>query len=522
MQQDFAGQLFNALSWTLIHSLWQGLLLTVIAGTILSTTKRSSPSFRYSLLTALLFCFIGATLVTFAWQWQINPGSTTTQLANTSILTEQDVSSQHNWWNEFTQFIHHYSGWIIPAWATIVLLKLARVLVDFYYVNRLRTSYINMPEESWTSRFQELVREMGIRKQVVLLESRLINIPIVAGHFKPVILVPLGILTRLSPAEVEAVLLHELAHIRRHDYLINLVQRVTSIIFFFNPGILWLSSLIRAERETCCDDIAITHTNDKLRFVEALISVKQHSLSSPTLAMNFLGQKNLLLHRVNRIVYSRNKSLNMAELLFFVFSIVCSTLLFISAGPTVTTNTEQSPVVQHVQSAKYLSNFIPQTKKQQQLISYREQYPGTRNNLQVRAPANRSIAKSGTKAKQPVNENTYITVPVTTQHPTASAEGDRETAILGDSQHEKDRANAELDRIQAEKDRATAERDRVQAEKDRAQAELDRKQAALDRIQAEKDRAQAELDRKQADKDRVQAIRDARSAGGINSEDLKD
>lgn len=92
MQHDFAGQLFNALSWTLIHSLWQGLLLTIVAGAIVSTTKRSSPSFRYSLLTLLLFCFLGTTLVTFVWQWQINVGATTTQLTNATTLAANDLS----------------------------------------------------------------------------------------------------------------------------------------------------------------------------------------------------------------------------------------------------------------------------------------------------------------------------------------------------------------------------------------------------------------------------------------------
>jgi beta-lactamase regulating signal transducer with metallopeptidase domain len=515
MEQTFAGQLFNALSWTLIHSLWQGLLLAILAGAIVSTTKRSSPSLRYSLLTALLFCFIGATLVTFSWQWQMNVDATAAQWNNAPMVTAHDMAQQYNWWTSFTRFMNQNSGWIIPAWAVIVLLKLVRMLVDFYYVNRLRTTYINNPGETWTIRLQQLTRAMGIRKQVVLLESRLVNIPLVTGHFKPVILVPLGILTRLSPAEVEAFLLHELAHIRRHDYLVNLVQRVTSILFFFNPGVLWLSSLIRAERENCCDDIAITHTNNKVQFVEALISVKQQSLSSPVLAMNFLGQKNLLLHRVHRIVYSRNKSLNMPELLFVVFSVVCSMLLFIGTGPTVTTKTRHAPPVHHVQSAKYLSYAIPPSKKDQQLTSmpsYREQYPGARHISWRQVQANSSTTASGTKAKQPVSGSTSATEPVTSQYPTASAAGEQETRILEESEYVKDRANAELDRIQAEKDRQSAERDRIQAEKDRAQAELDRKQADLDRIQADKDRAQAELDRKQAERDRAKSIRDARSA----------
>ena len=512
MQQTFAGQLFHALSWMFMHSLWQGLLLTILAGTIVSATKRSSPSLRYSLLTALLFCFIGATLVTFSWQWQMNGDAMAANWNNGPTVSAQEIVPEYNWWTGFTQFMNQYSGWIIPAWAVVVLLKLVRMMVDFYYVNRLRTAYINEPGETWTIRLQQLTRAMGIRKQVVLLESGLVNIPLVAGHFKPVILVPLGILTRLSAAEVEAFLLHELAHIRRHDYLVNLIQRVTSILFFFNPGVLWLSSLISAERENCCDDMAITHTDDKVKFVEALISVKQHALSSPAMAMNFLGQKNLLLHRVQRIVYSRNKSLNMAELLFVVCSLVCSMLLFLSAGPTVTSKTQHYAQVHRVQSAKYLSNAIPPSKQEQQQRSK----PATRIIYQGQVAANKSVTGSGTKIKQPVSGNTAKTETVTTQYPTVSAEGDQVTAESEYRLHLKDLTNAELDRIQAEKDRLAADRDRIQAEKDRVQAELDRRQAVLDRIQADKDRAQADLDRKQADKDREQAMRDAKAAATNN------
>lgn len=415
------------------------------------------------------------------------------------------------------------SGWIITVWAAVILLKFGRLLIDFYYLKRLRTSYINTPEQSWTNRLQQLCRDMGIRKQVVLLESRLVNIPLVAGHFKPVILVPLGILTQLTPAELEAVLLHELAHIRRHDYLINLVQRVTCIIFFFNPGVLWLSSLIRAERENCCDDMAITHTNDKLQFVEALLSVKKHSMSTPPLAMNFLGKKNLLLHRVNRIVYNRNKSLNVGELLFFVFSIAFSVLLFTSARKTVSTDTELFPVVRHFESATRFSNLSYESPKQDlptPIVYYREQQSVIKNNLEEKGTTKKPNGEIiRTKLKQLVNENISSSTPLTAHLEKASAALEEEPIIEDNNPHEKERAQAELNRIQAIKDRAAAERDRKQAEKDRAQADLDRKQAEkdraqadLDRKQAERDRAQAELDRKEADKYREQAERERRAA----------
>src|SRR4030095_11498069 len=95
------------------------------------------------------------------------------------------------------------------------------------------------------------------------LQSSLTKVPVVIGHLKPVILFPIGILNSLPQNEVEAILLHELAHIARNDFLINLLQQFTEIIFFFNPAVIWVSSCIKSERENCCDDIAISVTQDK-------------------------------------------------------------------------------------------------------------------------------------------------------------------------------------------------------------------------------------------------------------------
>ena len=102
--------------------------------------------------------------------------------------------------------------------------------------------------------------------------------PVVIGHLKPVILIPLGCLAGLPADQVEAILLHELAHIRRSDYFVNFLQNITESIFFFNPGLLWISSLIKEERENCCDDIALEQTKNKRGLVQALISFKEQEL----------------------------------------------------------------------------------------------------------------------------------------------------------------------------------------------------------------------------------------------------
>lgn len=504
MQQIFISQIWNALSWTLVHSLWQGLLLTILVAAALAFTKKSAPAFRYSLLTALLCCFIAIVAITFIMQWQPNSPSTHTAI----ILSAYDGSLQNNWWHTITAFMNQYSNWIIAIWAAIVCWKLVRLKIDLVAVNRLRTSGISHPEENWTIRLQQLADRIGIRKQVMLFESRLVNIPLVAGHFKPVILLPLGMLTQLSMEEVEAVLLHELAHIRRHDYIINLLQRFTGILFFFNPGVLWLSSLIRAERENCCDDIAITHTNDKLKFVEALISVKHHSLRAPSLAMNFLGQKNILLHRVNRILSNHNKSLSIVESGFVLLSVLVAAIYLISVRSAASPTVHYAQTFSPIRATTHLPKFIDSKSNDSPVAP---STPGSErpsviiNKLDLPSAKNKSLQSTATKTQAE-----YI-------KPTIQpAEMDKEKSLAVVNDYYKLRSQAELDRIQAEKDRATAELDRKQAEKDRKQAELDREQAERDRLQADKDRAQAELDRKQAEKDREQALREAKTVTVIN------
>src|SRR5258706_1415045 len=171
----------------------------------------------------------------------------------------------------------------------------------------------------------KLTANLAISKTVVLLQSSLAKIPMIIGHFKPVILFPIGLLNGLPPSKVEAILLHELAHIKRNDFLINLLQRFAEIFFFFNPAVLWISSLIKNERENCCDDIAIAVTHDRKEFIHALVAFQEYN-SGLTYATTFPGSKNHLLNRVKRIITNNNKTLNKMEKLILASGIIVTCL----------------------------------------------------------------------------------------------------------------------------------------------------------------------------------------------------
>ncbi|HEV7786499.1 MAG TPA: M56 family metallopeptidase, partial [Thermoanaerobaculia bacterium] len=147
---------------------------------------------------------------------------------------------------------------------------------------------------------RSLSRRLGIARAVRLLESAAVPVPAVIGWLRPVILVPASALAGLSPQQLEAVLAHELAHVRRHDYLINLLQAAVETLLFYHPAVWWVSSQMRRERENCCDDLAVAICGDRLGYARALADLEGLRTPSPRLAMAADGGS--LLDRIRRLV----------------------------------------------------------------------------------------------------------------------------------------------------------------------------------------------------------------------------
>jgi hypothetical protein len=165
---------------------------------------------------------------------------------------------------------------------------------------------------------------------VTLRESGIVSVPLTMGMLKPIVLLPLGLLSNLPPDQVEAILLHELAHIRRKDYFVNLLQCFGESIFFFNPAVLWLSAQIRQEREHCCDDIAISVTGNKSTFIYALMAFQEQPVKTVIHAPAFPGKTYHLLDRIKRILYNNNKNLNNMEKIFLTSGVVLAGVLLLA------------------------------------------------------------------------------------------------------------------------------------------------------------------------------------------------
>ncbi len=476
----------QAICQTLIHSLWQGLLFAILSGLVMTATRRSAAAMRYNMLCGLFFLFLFGCICTFFWECSAQehrvmglyyalPFATKTIL---SVAAVNDYFSAH-------------ASLIVTLWFIILSAKCIRMWASLTYIQKMKRHGTSTPPACWTDKLNSFCEEWGINRPVLLLESGITKIPVVIGHLRPVIFVPMGLLTGLPQAEIEAVLWHELAHIRRGDYLVNFLQNIAESLFFFNPGLLWMSSILREERENCCDDMAIAQTKDSAQFVRALISFREHAARNrhaaypPVCATAFATKKNKLLRRAMRIVYKENSALNPAEKIFlFVSCFFLAFLLFVAPA-----------------AKPFKLETIPDTVHPVQAIVARPvAVPGTNTSpMEETAPV--APAKPGRAG--PVAETVQII-------------GKEEGIQVGKEQIQigKEPVQIEKEQEQIAKEQALTRKKQAEQnedaqlaamDKDRMQAMQDAKQAVMDKIRAEKDRLQAMKDAKMAEKDKAQA-----------------
>ena len=481
--------MIQAICWVLIHSLWQGAVLVVSAGCVLAGTRQSAAAVRYRLLGLLLFLFLAACGITFLYELYLaGEIGGTGESGNTAVADALAAGS-----GMLRRYCETNAGWIVCAWFVVAAVKAVRMAGGWGYVHAIsRHGHTEAPEQ-WVQLVARWAGQLEIRRRIRLLESRLVQAPMVVGHLKPIIFIPLGLINQLPPDEIESVLLHELAHIRRHDYLVNLMQQLSECVFFFNPGLLWVSSLLREERENCCDDIAIAQTGDRVRLVRALVRIKEHSMGVAVVAFR-PGGKRQLLRRVLRIAQQRNQGLNGGERFFLSASCLVVLLLLLSVhrvGGGVIAERQMA-------AQRQVMGSPPAT------IVTGAAVPGPE--LMAVLRDRQQVAQNLEWAEQQLTSLRQHKVK-TGQVPKRRTGGKGVQARLNLLQGQQDREQAERERMQVERDRQQSLRDHAQAELDREQADRDRVEAERDRQQADKDREQAERDRQQAELERQQAGR---------------
>jgi bla regulator protein BlaR1 len=352
--------IIKATAWTLLHSAWIGLLFAAVAGLVVTLAKRSPARLRYHLLCSILVSFVLVMLYTFLRELRISSiasSETATAGAIAAIVQSSGITRQLISW------LNQQSGIIFLIWLIFFAIKSARLTGGIFYIHKIRTRNIKAVPEKWQEKLNEFCTKITISKPVTLLQSELVSVPVAIGWLKPVILLPVGVIFQLSPEQVESILLHELAHIRRQDYLVNILQGIVEAVFFFNPALLWLSSLIRQEREACCDDVVLAHISRKSDYLEALLALGGHT-GKINLAMTLAAGSSQLKHRLKRMICLENQKLSVREVFSLLLGLVFITAFTLMPEAQAATVNKKASVTtgDYLRAADY--NSVQQPKKQ--------------------------------------------------------------------------------------------------------------------------------------------------------------
>jgi len=281
----------DALGWTLVHFLWQGALLGVAAWAVLRALPEQHSEARYAAACALFGVMVLCPLATLTVMWPNAAALSVTPLAGVAHATATSVGFPE------TPRAAPWTAWAVALWTAGLALMAARAAGGWVWVWRRQNKGRRPLPDPLQDTVRSLAVRMGLHRAIRWFASVHGDTPQVFGWAKPVVLVPLSALTSMPAQQLEALLAHELAHIRRHDFLVNAVQVLAEIVLFYHPAVWWLSARVREEREACCDRVAAQVCGDTLLYGRALLALEE-SRERYALAASGFG----LARRVRRLL----------------------------------------------------------------------------------------------------------------------------------------------------------------------------------------------------------------------------
>lgn len=316
-----SSELIDSITHTIIQSFWQGAILALIVFGLFQWRGKENPIVTHriavlgivSLFVCTLITFLSSYMTGFTTDISTISGVVSEWTAHTIVLDESALT--------FT------NKWIGFLWLFGVAIYSIKFFMDIGIVQYIRYSAEeNDDSKKYKSALETLQKEHNTN--VLLKVSSLIQAPVTIGFLKPIILFPVGMLTKLTLVEVESILRHELAHIARKDYLVNIIQSMMEIVLFYHPLVWWLSKVAREEREYCCDDLALVKSEKALDYAKTLVRVQELVLlQKQSLAMSFADQS--LMNRIKRIMNLPKSNKNMREKLIATAA-VFALLVFMS------------------------------------------------------------------------------------------------------------------------------------------------------------------------------------------------
>ncbi|MFL5347769.1 MAG: M56 family metallopeptidase [Hyalangium sp.] len=323
------GLVLESLGWALLHLLWQGALVAAVLAVALRVLGRRAAVARYALACCALVMMLALPMAT-GWRHYSTASARTVELSLTPSSIDAPATfmagverlpaprrpavaaapvstaatASEPLLERALALVGQHLPWLVLAWGLGVALSSLRLLAGWMRLRRHVREAVAAPIE-WQERLEGLSRRLGLKRAVRLLQSAALDVPSAVGWLRPVVLLPASALTGLPPRQLEMILAHELAHILRYDFAVNLAQTLVETLLFYHPAVWWMSDVIRVEREHCCDDIAASTSGSTLSYARALTALEELRVLpslAPSPALSALGGS--LPERVRRLVVS--------------------------------------------------------------------------------------------------------------------------------------------------------------------------------------------------------------------------
>jgi beta-lactamase regulating signal transducer with metallopeptidase domain len=287
-----APEVIQRLAGSLLHFVWQGAVIALLTAVGLRLLRHRSAEARYAFAIVSLVCMLAAPLFTLAFYSQT--GAVAQRLILALNLAAEGRAAPASLATSL------WAQRILLAWFAGVIVCATRLIVGWRLSWRLVHSAEQILAPGVMKIFDSVREHLGLRGPIRLLAHAHLDSPVVVGWLRPVVLLPVSLISGFTTEQLSAILAHELAHIRRHDFVVNILQRCVESILFYHPAVWWVSKRIRAEREHCCDDIAIRLCGSRKVYAEALIEMERARQSRPILAV--AAADGIVLQRFRRIL----------------------------------------------------------------------------------------------------------------------------------------------------------------------------------------------------------------------------
>ena len=339
-----ASPIGQAIGWALLHLLWQGVLVAAILAATLALLSKQSANARYlaSCGALALLVVLGAATAYRAYDGSgelgVGSGSQTTIAApltaaiQTATLHAPSSDTLLPTPHPLIEFTKSHLPQIVMIWLTGVLLLSVRLLFGWLRAHSIAKKNATEAAPEWQRSARRLAHALKLRRAVQLLESAAVEVPTVIGWLRPVVLLPATSLTGLSTEQMEMILAHELAHIRRNDFFVNLMQAVVETLLFYHPAVWWISNRIRVERENCCDDVAVSVSGKPLVYARALTRLEELRIEDAQAFVAANGGS--LIGRIRRLAGARAESPN-APSRFVAGAALLTVLLALIIAPSL-------------------------------------------------------------------------------------------------------------------------------------------------------------------------------------------